>query len=171
MISALENGPWLWQSNTFYTGYSSFFEFCDYVEVCTFHWHFDRLRSQTDLFQNVKAGAKKTPGPEGVGLEKALAGYAKWFKEIWFPGCKSGSALIKKVHLSNLDFQHAPTTATGLTSIPPLVTTHITRQIPCLPIDRLTTTSTDSGNGFFATSLSSTGKSMHRLKPRSEISY
>ncbi|OQD74333.1 hypothetical protein PENDEC_c011G02776 [Penicillium decumbens] len=69
--AALENGPWLWQSNTFYTGYSSFFQFCDYVE-------------------NVEAGAKTVPGPEGVGLEKALAGYAKWFKEIYFPGsCSS----------------------------------------------------------------------------------
>lgn len=32
-FSAIENGPWLWQANSFYTGYSGFFEFCDYVEV------------------------------------------------------------------------------------------------------------------------------------------
>ncbi|KAJ5191835.1 Peptidase S28 [Penicillium cinerascens] len=69
--AALENGPWLWQSNSFYTGYSSFFQFCDYVE-------------------NVDPGAKDVPGPDGVGLEKALAGYAKWFKEIYFPkSCSS----------------------------------------------------------------------------------
>ncbi|KAJ5732680.1 Peptidase S28 [Penicillium malachiteum] len=65
--SALENGPWLWQENAFYTGYSEFFEFCDYVE-------------------NVEAGASKVPGADGVGLKKALAGYAKWFKTVYFPG-------------------------------------------------------------------------------------
>ncbi|KAJ6107262.1 Peptidase S28 [Penicillium sp. IBT 18751x] len=69
--AALENGPWLWQSNSFYTGYSSFFKFCDYVE-------------------NVEAGAKKVPGANGVGLDKALKGYAKWFKEIYFPGSCAG---------------------------------------------------------------------------------
>jgi hypothetical protein len=31
--------------------------------------------------QNVEAGAAVTPGPEGVGLDKALAGYASWIKE------------------------------------------------------------------------------------------
>jgi len=25
-------------------------------------------------------------GPEGVGLEKALAGYAEWIKKVWLPG-------------------------------------------------------------------------------------
>lgn len=29
----LENGPWLWQSNSFTTGYSGFFQFCDAIEV------------------------------------------------------------------------------------------------------------------------------------------
>lgn len=33
MDSAIENGPWLWQSNQFTTGYSKFFQFCDAVEV------------------------------------------------------------------------------------------------------------------------------------------
>ncbi|CAI7666909.1 unnamed protein product [Penicillium manginii] len=65
--SALENGPWLWQSNTFYTGYSEFYQFCDYVE-------------------NVQKGSKRLPGPSGVGLNKALHGYAKWFKDIYLPG-------------------------------------------------------------------------------------
>ncbi|KAJ5390371.1 uncharacterized protein N7496_001439 [Penicillium cataractarum] len=65
--SALENGPWLWQSNSFYTGYSGFFEFCDYVE-------------------NVENGTSKIPGSDGVGLHKALQGYARWFKNVYFPG-------------------------------------------------------------------------------------
>jgi hypothetical protein len=31
--SVIENGPWLWQSNSFYTNYSDFFIFCDFIEV------------------------------------------------------------------------------------------------------------------------------------------
>ncbi|KAJ5107885.1 Peptidase S28 [Penicillium angulare] len=69
--AALENGPWLWQSNAFYTGYSEYYQFCDYVE-------------------GVQAGASVIPGPEGVGLKKALHGYAKWFKTVYFPGSCAG---------------------------------------------------------------------------------
>ncbi|KAL1852283.1 hypothetical protein Plec18170_006009 [Paecilomyces lecythidis] len=64
--SALENGPWLWQSNEFYTGYSAFYQFCDAVE-------------------NAGSG-NFTPGARGVGLEKALRGYASWFKNTYLPG-------------------------------------------------------------------------------------
>jgi hypothetical protein len=32
-----------------------------------------------------------TPGEKGVGLCKALNGYAKWSKEVMIPGCKSAS--------------------------------------------------------------------------------
>lgn len=31
--SVIENGPWLWQSNSFYSNYSDFFRFCDFIEV------------------------------------------------------------------------------------------------------------------------------------------
>jgi hypothetical protein len=31
--SALANGPWGWQEDDFTTGYSGFYQFCDYVEV------------------------------------------------------------------------------------------------------------------------------------------
>ncbi|RAK80281.1 putative serine peptidase [Aspergillus fijiensis CBS 313.89] len=65
--AVLPVGPYLWQDNTFATGYSGFFAFCDAVE-------------------NVEAGAAVTPGAEGVGLEKALTGYANWFKNEIFPG-------------------------------------------------------------------------------------
>lgn len=52
---------------------NSFYEFCDYVE-------------------NVEhaSGTKKIPGEEGVGLEKALAGYAKWMVDIKLPGYCEG---------------------------------------------------------------------------------
>ncbi|EPQ64563.1 Bgt-2013 [Blumeria graminis f. sp. tritici] len=66
-MSMLENGPWLWQSNTFTSGYSGFFKFCDAIE-------------------NVEPGALETPDENGVGLEKALSGYASWSREILIPG-------------------------------------------------------------------------------------
>ncbi|KAJ5826037.1 hypothetical protein N7474_003175 [Penicillium riverlandense] len=62
--NALENGPWLWQENTFYTGYSGFYEFCDYIENAN----------------------STVAGPDGVGLHKALHGYSEWFKNVYFPG-------------------------------------------------------------------------------------
>ena len=62
----LANGPYLWQSNSFYTGYSGFFEFCDAVE-------------------NVTPNST-VPGAEGVGLELALAGYANWVNTTIVPG-------------------------------------------------------------------------------------
>ncbi len=31
--SVLENGPWLWQANSFYSNYSAFYQFCDAIEV------------------------------------------------------------------------------------------------------------------------------------------
>lgn len=68
--SALENGPWLWQSNTFYSGYSAFYEFCDYVENAA-----------------GSAANGSVPGAEGVGVEKALSGYAEWMREVLVPGC------------------------------------------------------------------------------------
>ena len=37
--SALENGPWAWQSHDFDTGYTGFDKFCDYVEVS--NWRLD----------------------------------------------------------------------------------------------------------------------------------
>ncbi|PYH99305.1 endoprotease endo-Pro [Aspergillus ellipticus CBS 707.79] len=64
--AVLPIGPYLWQDNDFATGYSDFFAFCDAVE-------------------NVEAGAAVTPGPEGVGLAKALAGYAYWFNSTMLP--------------------------------------------------------------------------------------
>ncbi|KKA19721.1 serine peptidase [Rasamsonia emersonii CBS 393.64] len=65
--SALENGPWLWQSNSFYDPYPPVYEFCDYVE-------------------NAYASPPVAAGPDGVGLEKALSGYATWWNKVFFPG-------------------------------------------------------------------------------------
>ncbi|OAA59573.1 serine-type peptidase [Niveomyces insectorum RCEF 264] len=67
--AALVAGPASWQDHDFDTDYSTFFQFCDYVE-------------------NAFPGSNVTtvPGPDGVGLDKALAGYAKWYTEVAFPG-------------------------------------------------------------------------------------
>lgn len=65
---SLEPGPWLWQSNQFYTGYSGFFQFCDLVE-------------------NVDQG--EMPDENGVGLQKALAGYARFINPSGGAGCTS----------------------------------------------------------------------------------
>ncbi|KAJ5217326.1 hypothetical protein N7468_010334 [Penicillium chermesinum] len=68
---ALENGPWLWQENQFDTGYSEFYQFCDYIE-------------------GVRPGASKVPGAEGVGLKQALQGYVKWFRNVYLPNACTG---------------------------------------------------------------------------------
>ncbi|KAI0480961.1 peptidase S28 [Xylariaceae sp. FL0804] len=73
--AAIENGPWTWQSGQFYSqpldGYTPYYQFCDYVE-------------------NAWPGSNVTAGPSGVGLTRALAGYAKWFTELELPGlCES----------------------------------------------------------------------------------
>ncbi|PMD59013.1 uncharacterized protein K444DRAFT_531836 [Hyaloscypha bicolor E] len=69
VMGVIENGPWLWQSNSFYTNYSDFYRFCDYIE-------------------NVLPGAKVTPDENGVGLEKALDGYAKWTPTFVYGYCR-----------------------------------------------------------------------------------
>ncbi|KAF2102204.1 serine carboxypeptidase [Rhizodiscina lignyota] len=66
-MAALEWAPWLWQDNQFYTT-AGFYIWCDYIENSV---------NQTD--------PSKLPGEEGVGLEKALEGYAKWGKDFYFP--------------------------------------------------------------------------------------
>ncbi|KAF4991400.1 hypothetical protein FDECE_14055 [Fusarium decemcellulare] len=68
--SALENALWSWQSNSFSTGYSEFYQFCDAVEGTT----------------NQSRKNASVPDSEGVGLEKALAGFANWVRTQMIPG-------------------------------------------------------------------------------------
>ncbi|KAF2756980.1 putative serine peptidase [Pseudovirgaria hyperparasitica] len=72
--AALENAPWLWQGNQFYRT-TGFFDWCDAVE-------------------NVTPG-QPIPGAEGVGTDKALAGYAKFFNETILPGFCEGFGYFK----------------------------------------------------------------------------
>ncbi|KAG0647338.1 putative extracellular serine carboxypeptidase [Hyphodiscus hymeniophilus] len=69
-MDALANGPYLWQGNQFYEN-TGFFDFCDAVE-------------------GVDSNSTSLPGANGVGLKKALAGYASWFTTELLPGyCES----------------------------------------------------------------------------------
>lgn len=86
--SVLQNGPWLWQSNTFTTGYSEFFQFCDAVE-------------------GVTAGQNSTPDANGVGLETALAGYANWINTSFIPGYCQGYGYTDPYDLSCFDSYNA----------------------------------------------------------------
>lgn len=70
--SVLENGPWMWQSQQFYSGYTAFNLFCDSVE------------NVGEYFPN----ATTVPGSEGVGLEKALDGYAAFIVNYVVDGGK-----------------------------------------------------------------------------------
>ena len=73
--SALEWGPWQWQSGQFHSaktlGHTPYYRFCDFVE---------------NVWPN---STNKVPGALGVGLIKALDGYAKYMKEEVISGCKS----------------------------------------------------------------------------------
>ncbi|KAK0733165.1 serine carboxypeptidase S28-domain-containing protein [Lasiosphaeria miniovina] len=73
--SALEYGPWSWQSSQFYStttqGFNPYYQFCDYIE---------------NVWPN---STNPVPGAKGVGVAKALEGYAKWFKEVELPGSRS----------------------------------------------------------------------------------
>ena len=66
-MEALANGPYLWQSNQFYQN-GGFFTWCDYIE------------------NSVNKTGSAVAGPDGVGLQKALDGYASWWKTIGLPG-------------------------------------------------------------------------------------
>lgn len=72
VAEVLANGPYQWQGIQFYDGYSSFDLFCDSVE------------NVGEFYPN----NTKNPGAEGVGLTKALEGYATFIKEYVVDGCK-----------------------------------------------------------------------------------
>jgi hypothetical protein len=78
LTSTLQNGPWLWQGNQFYAN-SGFFNFCDAVEG---------VKGAGAL--NATVINSTLPSASGVGLQKALAGYASWTKDTFIPGfCES----------------------------------------------------------------------------------
>lgn len=68
--AAIENAPWLWQSNQFYQT-AGFYDWCDSVE---------------GIAPNTTNTTTTIPGADGVGLDTALAGYAAWFNDTFLPG-------------------------------------------------------------------------------------
>jgi hypothetical protein len=64
--AALGSGPSRWQGIQFFADSYGFFDFCDAVENAI--------------------NSTSPPGVEGVGLEKALAGYASWVNGTLIPG-------------------------------------------------------------------------------------
>ncbi|KAL7794264.1 peptidase S28 [Trichoderma ceciliae] len=66
--AALNNGLYTWQNVLFSDGFSATDQMCDYVEN---QW---------------PGSTNPIPGPGGVGLTNALAGYVKWFNTISLPG-------------------------------------------------------------------------------------
>lgn len=61
----------MWQGIQLYEGYSDFYAMCDAIEGVSSG---EAMPSET------------IPGPEGVGLTKSLANFAKWFKDTYLPG-------------------------------------------------------------------------------------
>jgi hypothetical protein len=82
--AVLPIGPYQWQENDFYTGYSEFFQFCDAVE-------------------NAVLGSDTTTPATGVGLDLALTGYANWIKNSILPGYCTGYGYSNPTDLSCLN--------------------------------------------------------------------
>ncbi|CAK7227153.1 hypothetical protein SCUCBS95973_006446 [Sporothrix curviconia] len=95
--NVLLNGPALWQSHDFYTNYSQVFEFCDYVE-----------NAIAGVF-NSSCTPGTAPSATGVGLKKALNGYAKWTKDVLLPGyCEGyGPSFQGKLNTACMDTHNA----------------------------------------------------------------
>ncbi|KAM7191978.1 hypothetical protein V8F20_009102 [Naviculisporaceae sp. PSN 640] len=79
---ALAYGPYSWQGARF-SGPNSFYEFCDYVENV---W---------------PTSDNPAPGPEGVGLTKALDGYARFVREKIIPGYCQNSPYLEWQGVNN----------------------------------------------------------------------
>ncbi|KAL1861845.1 hypothetical protein VTK73DRAFT_6905 [Phialemonium thermophilum] len=65
-----------WQAIDFYSNYSEFFQMCDTIEG---------VRAVSPNKTNTATNAT-IPSADGVGLEKALANFASWFKVEYLPG-------------------------------------------------------------------------------------
>ena len=72
---ALATAPSRWQGIALANKFHPFYRWCDYIE-----------NALTTFNGTVKYPTNFTAGPEGVGLQKALQGYATWFKTWKLPG-------------------------------------------------------------------------------------
>ncbi|KAK5714306.1 hypothetical protein LTR17_017237 [Elasticomyces elasticus] len=85
-MGVLENGPWQWQSNQFSSG-KKCNDIISHLALISFPDPNGPFYEWCDAVEGVTNATNSTvrPGPEGVGLEKALAGYATWIKNF-IPG-------------------------------------------------------------------------------------
>lgn len=68
----------------FYSNYSTFYQMCDTIEG---------VRAVSLNKTNNATGAA-VPSADGVGVEKALANFAAWFKAEYLPGCAVSSPIF-----------------------------------------------------------------------------
>ncbi|KAG6009282.1 hypothetical protein E4U21_002886 [Claviceps maximensis] len=96
---------WDWQGTDFAdTGTNPFYQFCDYVE---------------NIFPETKH--HQLPGPEGVGLEKAINGFGRFYAEVKVPGyCNNyrywkgeSNSSVSCFDYSNKDFAFYHDTSVG----------------------------------------------------------
>lgn len=103
----IEYGPWEWQSNTFTTGYSQFYQFCDAIEGVGSYA--DPVTTSAGGNKPGKPGSApgrpEKPGkPEaGVDVQTSLNGYAKWVKEALLPGFCTGYGYTSQTELECFD--------------------------------------------------------------------
>lgn len=83
-MAALALGPWSWQDTQFYND-TGFWTWCDYIEDAV----------------NATVRNITIPGSEGVGLEKALNGYAAWWKDVKLPDFCSSTYKYAEFNTTN----------------------------------------------------------------------
>jgi hypothetical protein len=84
--AVLEYGLWAWQSNTFTTGYSSFYNFCDTIEA---------------------AQSSVVRGENGVGLEVGIERYSTWVRLQLLPELCQAYGYEDRLSIECLDTHNA----------------------------------------------------------------
>lgn len=85
----------------FTSGYSTFFQMCDTMEGV-------RQVDTTGNGTNIAVPNATVPGPQGVGLDKALPNFAAWYKNEYLPDCKylRGSCRPKPCRMQSPFYSH-----------------------------------------------------------------
>jgi hypothetical protein len=134
--SAIENGPWLWQSNSFYSNYSGFYQFCDAVEVSYIYVISEILL----IFSRELKLELPSPQTRTVSAWRKLLQATQTGSTL-----RSSQAIAKAMATQMRESWPAliPTMSQAYSSLISLLATQLT----------------DSGTGCFATSHLTTGKS------------
>ncbi|KAI9734925.1 MAG: hypothetical protein M1834_002005 [Cirrosporium novae-zelandiae] len=101
--SALVTPLFLWQKNSFTSGYSQFFQFCDSVE--------GTLPTAPIMAKRHNPHKHYRDNEDGVGFKKAITGYANWISIVQLPTyCSTSSGLTVKCLNSYPDASNSPGT-------------------------------------------------------------